>query len=1727
MNIMNFFFALTFLLSSAETELVDGKTVTVDSDSLFGIEKNFNFFVSAVNSTDLVISLTSYSDFSDPDMLVKAGKKPTYDDYDYASLAWGSGSIIISPSELKANSSYHILAICYTICGFSITVSYTKEINLEDGLPINGQLIKGRQNVYQFNTGNSTGDSMSISVSNIKGKVDMYVVIGLETDLTADNSEDIVHTWEGNLVYKTKKFPEDTVYRTAIMAEKNSTYTILAKADSIKSTKLQAGIPISGEVSENNFTYYYFNVLSENETISISLTMLTGGCNIYVRANELPSLKNYDFISNHTGNENLIITYNDRKKLGKLTGKYYIGIYGYTHSVYTLTLTTSNISFVPLTPGVPQSGSVNQSLINYFFIEYPINDANITISLTVASGNADLYAKNCSKDLKKCQFEQKELDNPAEIFYSQHTTGSENIEIPYKAGLCPKSKTCNFVIGVFGVLPYSTYTLLVTTNKSDEIILRDGKPMYITVENSTNKYFKFNVFSESVYEVLFMITPVSGDTDLYGSLNQVISGLNYQKGSTEAGVEIDQIKWVKGVDNESLTGTYHVLAFSSSPSSFSIVAKTSIPGRNSTIQIYPGHPQKDTVYNYTGSEYRIYMFPVHYTEETKQKLTITLTSITGKFSIYVANKISNLDWDNKLFYYNWKGSDKSHKGQYYTITILPEDPKYLIDSTYLILVKAEKFLADLSATFIINYSVGDGSIILSEDTPYNGVVASGEYEHFTFPIHIKHKNIIITLTCLAGDADLYISTSQNNTFPTNEKYQFKSSTPGDEKINLNWQENELSKACPDVSDSYTFGNNTKCNILISIYGFQTSTYSLRIHTSQESLVMLTIGQPYYGNLSSSEYGYFYSYIHANEAFKVSVQPDLGDPDLYLNIIDKSQASSNTSTWQRPNSEVYDFESISSVLTEEISINSTLLKLKCPSGVCLIISSVLCKEKPCSYYIQVNQQNETQTLIENQVTYGTTNNGFVYYTYYSNRDFDNFLIQVTPINSGNPDLYVSKGRDNLPTGESFDWSSSFWGGDSLLITKDDKFFNGESMKGTYNIGIRDIWGTCSFTVLVNNNPSPVQKLKTGVPQFGSIQKHEISYYLFKNILQEDIIISLTPTLGNGNIYVNTVNEWGEDMYTHLPGPENYLWSSNTSSNKYIVNVTSSDKNFCSYCDFIIAVKSTDSLFTYTITSRNDLQITLLQDGIPIRSKANPKHWSVYTFEVLTKTDFFVTLTCFSGSPNLYISKSEELEWDNFIGTIFFVKGTMSLKVNYDETNFHLGNYYIIVESNYDDSFFSLVAHTADNYITLVDGWPILYSLEPSKTEGVSLRLDGKNRNFLSFTLKSFSSYCPTVYIKLQSANETQRKPSSDYNTFTYSNSSCNLKTTKNGEKISYLSIRNDFSSNYSNFLFTLINDNSDQDLEFELEVSVSTEIIVVPLGETTYAIVNNKENKRYEFITSEKGELDIYVIPCIGEFKLEISSNWTLVTQDMPDIVVNRLTEGTLAGSIYNADGIYYATVSKYKDFETEGIFLLFNEFTRQGEKRKTLYKPGNNGLIKWSNHRDRDIQVSWTGLEDDNGHTVNETIVYEIYFTTLEENSMLTSCSIIYNYYYNDDKTRLIGSVVNDTKFDVTIPERKGYINVLAMLGNRTESLFNYIVYDPTEVLAENGRGAGRGSMLLFLLLAVLLVLATGTSYYYYKKKKQAENILDFEMNDVRNVASVPPNPEAEKKANPYAPFEN
>jgi hypothetical protein len=80
------------------------------------------------DNTDLSIILTTFQDWSNPDLYVKEGGHANTTDYDWSSVAWGMGTVIVSPSELHPQSVYFIDVECYTYCSYSVTASLSEEI---------------------------------------------------------------------------------------------------------------------------------------------------------------------------------------------------------------------------------------------------------------------------------------------------------------------------------------------------------------------------------------------------------------------------------------------------------------------------------------------------------------------------------------------------------------------------------------------------------------------------------------------------------------------------------------------------------------------------------------------------------------------------------------------------------------------------------------------------------------------------------------------------------------------------------------------------------------------------------------------------------------------------------------------------------------------------------------------------------------------------------------------------------------------------------------------------------------------------------------------------------------------------------------------------------------------------------------------------------------------------------------------------------------------------------------------------------------------------------------------------------------------------------------------------------------------------------------------------------------------------------------------------------------
>jgi hypothetical protein len=201
---------------------------------------------------------------------------------------------------------------------------------------------------------------------------------------------------------------------------------------------------------------------------------------------------------------------------------------------------------------------------------------------------------------------------------------------------------------------------------------------------------------------------------------------------------------------------------------------------------------------------------------------------------------------------------------------------------------------------------------------------------------------------------------------------------------------------------------------------------------------------------------------------------------------------------------------------------------------------------------------------------------------------------------------------------------------------------------------------------------------------------------------------------------------------------------------------------------------------------------------------------------------------------------------------------------------------------------------------------------------------------------------------------------------------------------------------------------------------------------------------------------------------------------------------------------------------------LLSIFTEQGKPAPKKLNPGKNGLLTWSFKKDKNIIVSWNSVENDTTAVDDSGAEYKVYYSHQKEFSMISACAV--HYYQSREKIQFLGAT-KENALEVTLPHSKGFINVIAVLPRTSASPIKEIVYDPTEVLISKAPRTG-GGLLLFWILAVSLFVAVAVAIYFWKKKRRVETILNYEMSDVRNVASVA-SPIGEKRNDPYSALSN
>ena len=160
------------------------------------------------------------------------------------------------------------------------------------------------------------------------------------------------------------------------------------------------------------------------------------------------------------------------------------------------------------------------------------------------------------------------------------------------------------------------------------------------------------------------------------------------------------------------------------------------------------------------------------------------------------------------------------------------------------------------------------------------------------------------------------------------------------------------------------------------------------------------------------------------------------------------------------------------------------------------------------------------------------------------------------------------------------------------------------------------------------------------------------------------------------------------------------------------------------------------------------------------------------------------------------------------------------------------------------------------------------------------------------------------------------------------------------------------------------------------------------------------------------------------------------------------------------------------------------------------------GGLHWEHDpSDSRVNISWSRLlktqENKNSISTDSNANYTVFYSNKKEDqSMMQSvCFLVHN------TNREFGQT-NKTSIKAKMrPNKYYYVNVLANVPYENAKF----AYTPTEILFEEG-GMSKFVIVLGLILIIFLGYAI---YFFYKKYAATKKRLDYEMQDVRNMANV------------------
>jgi hypothetical protein len=470
-----------------------------------------------------------------------------------------------------------------------------------------------------------------------------------------------------------------------------------------------------------------------------------------------------------------------------IVGAYYIAVHAYTNISYTVMAKAR--AATQLQNGVPQAGFiVADETIFYSMLVNP-DGQDLTIELR-DSGVTALYVSMVTTVQPNAN-----LPSSYQFASSPQLNGNsiKTVQVPALTNANYPQSSSNGPILVqiaavaqSGSMP-TNFTILAFTNKQN-VQLQSGVAVLRTVQENTYVYFFISVLTAG-YDLSFIVTPISGDPDVYVSRTNPQPDVNnndYKSAYGNSAIEI--------IDVPSTTlGIYYVGVRANTNTTFTIVAQLSDNQADpitNAINLANGVPQMGYA---RSTSFAFKQYYVYNLQSRATRLSISLTRQFGNPDLYVSfNNVPS----------------PTNPAQF-TSTTLDNDFIDIYDAMpglYVIGIVA----AETSA-WTISITTAGTMLFLQDGIAVRDSVRQGETDYYYFPVDVSDKDITVSVTPLTGDPDLYVSF--NYRYPNASNAMYKSTQYSADSILI------------PSTDRAKYGCAV-CPFFVAVRGFTDTTYTV-------------------------------------------------------------------------------------------------------------------------------------------------------------------------------------------------------------------------------------------------------------------------------------------------------------------------------------------------------------------------------------------------------------------------------------------------------------------------------------------------------------------------------------------------------------------------------------------------------------------------------------------------------------------------------------------------------------------------------------------------------------------------------------------------------------------------------------------------------------------------------------------------------------------------------------